>query len=150
MPFHFLLKGTSNGMFLRHQPFKNITASECHLLVTADSLKILQPYHLNELLSWAVAAPYLTAALSWKASQKLFISVYAVNIQPGSVLLSWLLGCQMKAFLGEFWVPYWEEKLQSAIWKLPFYAFWFELTCSLQCFDLFQSCMWNCSFLESG
>lgn len=33
----------------------------------------------------------------------------------------------MKAFLGEFWVPYWEEKLESAIWKLPFYAFRFEL-----------------------
>lgn len=27
MPFHFLLKGTSNGMFLRQQPFRNVTAS---------------------------------------------------------------------------------------------------------------------------
>lgn len=38
----------------------------------------------------------------------------AVSLQPGPVLLSRLLQCQMRAFRGEFGVPYWEGKIGAS------------------------------------
>lgn len=76
-------------------------------------------------------------------------NVSTVNIQPGLVLLPWLLECQMKTFLGEFWVPYWEEKIGVSNLEAAILCFLIWITYILQCFDLFQNCVWNCSFLLS-
>lgn len=82
-------------------------------------------------------------------SEMVLGSVSTVNIQPGLVMFSWLLGYQMKTYLGEFWGPYWDEKIGISNLEAAILCFLGWITYSLQCFDLFQSYVWNCSFLLS-
>lgn len=145
MPFQFLLKRASNGTFLSSsRSYKNVTAS----VTPPDDSRLLEDC-IALLPKWNCCCMFESYVKLKNFSKIVFSSVSTVNIQPGSVQLSWLLGCQMKTFLDEFWVPYWEEKIGVSNLEAAILCFLIWITCILQCFDLFQSCVWNCSFLLS-